>query len=46
LVLLDDTERSAGADSDSARILADEIQRRLRGDRPPAERKAVARATR
>ena len=33
LVSLDDAERKLGADSPTARILAEEIQRRLKSDR-------------
>ena len=40
--MLDDAERTVGATSESAQILAREIQRRLRGQ--AAEGKAVARA--
>lgn len=41
LVMLDDVERAAGGESESARILSSEIQRRLRGERA-APQKEVA----
>ena len=45
LVMLDDAERTGGASSESARILASEVQRRLRGNRSDGG-KAVANAPR
>jgi hypothetical protein len=33
LVALDDAERKLGADSHTARVLAEEVQRRLKGER-------------
>jgi hypothetical protein len=41
--MLDDAERTLGVSSETARILASEIQRRLRGNRN--SRKAVTDAT-